>query len=179
MYYTRRRATPLLPTWICSCQSVGTVNFTLPLRKAWRFEFPLINILFLRSNIPSSPAYGDFISQIIRYTDNWSSYECFNLRLHTLSKLYDVPVGCVPPPYFEAVTLYWSGPYYRIWLCVRFHRPFATGAACQQRTRTPPNTWSCPTLRLACVLMSRPISPELVLFTDFWVSNIPWYFWFA
>ena len=27
---TRRRATVLLPTWIYSCQSVGTVNFTLP-----------------------------------------------------------------------------------------------------------------------------------------------------
>ena len=27
---TRRRATLLLPTWICSCQSVGTVNFVLP-----------------------------------------------------------------------------------------------------------------------------------------------------
>ena len=27
---TRRRATLLLPTWICSCQSVGTVNFALP-----------------------------------------------------------------------------------------------------------------------------------------------------
>ena len=27
---TRQRATLLLPTWICSCQSVGTVNFALP-----------------------------------------------------------------------------------------------------------------------------------------------------
>ena len=27
---TRRRATLLLPTWIYSCQSVGTVSFTLP-----------------------------------------------------------------------------------------------------------------------------------------------------
>ena len=27
---TRRRATLLLPTWIYSCQSVGTVNFKLP-----------------------------------------------------------------------------------------------------------------------------------------------------
>ena len=27
---TRRRATLLLTTWIYSCQSVGTVNFTLP-----------------------------------------------------------------------------------------------------------------------------------------------------
>ena len=40
-----------------------------------------------------------------------------------------------------------------------FHRTYATGAACQQRTLTPPDTWSCPTLGLACVLMSRPISP--------------------
>ena len=60
-----------------------------------------------------------------------------------------------------------------------FHRTFATGAACQQRTLTPPGTWSCPTLGLAFVLMSRPISPELVLFSDFWVSNIPRYFCFA
>ena len=40
-------------------------------------------------------------------------------------------------------------------------------AACQQRTLTPPDTWSCPALGLACVLMSRPISPELVLSPDF------------
>ena len=65
--------------------------------------------------------------------------------------------------------------------CVRFefHKTFATGVACQKRTLTLPDTRSCPTLRLACVLMSRPISPELVLFPDFWVSNIPLYFCFA
>ena len=51
-----------------------------------------------------------------------------------------------------------------------FHRTFATGAACQQRTLTPPDTWSCPTLGLASVLMLRPISPELVLFLDFRTS---------
>ena len=60
-----------------------------------------------------------------------------------------------------------------------FHRTFATGVACQQRTLTPPVTWSCPTLGLASVLMLRPISPELVLFLDFWVSNIPRYFCFC
>ena len=48
-----------------------------------------------------------------------------------------------------------------------FHRTFATGAACQKRTLTPPDTWSCSTLGLASVLMLRPISPELVLFPDF------------
>ena len=60
-----------------------------------------------------------------------------------------------------------------------FHGTFATGAACQQRTLTPPDTWSCPTFGLASVLMLRPVSPELVVFPDFWVSNIPWYFCFA
>ena len=61
---------------------------------------------------------------------------------------------------------------------LNYERTFATGAACQQRTLTPPDTWSCPTLGLASVLMLRPISPELVLFPDFWVSNIPRYFCF-
>ena len=48
-----------------------------------------------------------------------------------------------------------------------FHRTYATGAACQHRTLTPPDPWSCPTLGLACVLMLRPISPGLVLSPDF------------
>ena len=48
-----------------------------------------------------------------------------------------------------------------------FLRTCATGVACQQRTLTPPDAWSCPFLGLACVLMSRPISPELILSPDF------------
>ena len=60
-----------------------------------------------------------------------------------------------------------------------FHRTFAMGAACQQRMLTPPDTWSCLTLGLASVLMLRPISPELVLFPDFWVSDVPRYFCFC
>ena len=60
-----------------------------------------------------------------------------------------------------------------------FHRTYAMDAACQQRTLTPPGTWSGPTLGLACVLMSRPISPELVFSPDFWISNIRRYFSFA
>ena len=62
---------------------------------------------------------------------------------------------------------------------IGFHRASATGVACQQGTLTPPDTWSCPTLGLACVLMSRPISPELVLSPDFRISNTPRYFSFA
>ena len=71
-------------------------------------------------------------------------------------------------------------PNLNFYLIVRgFHRKFAMGAACKQRTLTPPDTWSCPTFELACVLMLIPISPELVLFLFFWVSNIPRYFCFA
>ena len=64
-------------------------------------------------------------------------------------------------------------------LIIGFHGANATGVACRQGTLTPPDTWSCPTLWLASVLMLRPISPELVLFLDFWVSNIPRYFCFC
>ena len=56
-------------------------------------------------------------------------------------------------------------PNLTFYLTVRgFHRTFATGALCQHRTLTPPDTWSRPTLGLACVIMLRPISPGLVLF---------------
>ena len=45
------------------------------------FNFHITNFPFLSSNIPSSPAYGVFISQLIRYARASSSYECFILRL--------------------------------------------------------------------------------------------------
>ena len=44
------------------------------------FNFHITNFPFLSSNIPSSPAYGVFISQLIRYAGACSSYECFVLR---------------------------------------------------------------------------------------------------
>ena len=55
-----------------------------------------------------------------------------------------------------------------------FHRTFATGAACQQRTLTPPDTWSCPTLGLASVLMLRPISPWTCLVSGLLSFEHPW-----
>ena len=48
------------------------------------FNFHITNFPFL-SNIPSSPAYGVFISQLIRYARACSSYECFILRARRLS----------------------------------------------------------------------------------------------
>ena len=49
------------------------------------FNFHITNIPFLSSNIPSSPAYGVFISQLIRYARACSSYECFILMALRLS----------------------------------------------------------------------------------------------
>ena len=49
------------------------------------FNFDITNFPFLSSNISSSPAYGVFISQIIRYARACSSYECFILRAVRLS----------------------------------------------------------------------------------------------
>ena len=48
-------------------------------------NFNITNFPFLSSNIPSSPAYGVFISQLIRYAGAYSSYECFILRAVRLS----------------------------------------------------------------------------------------------
>ena len=205
---TQRRATLLLPTWICSCQSVGTVNFVLRslYDKRDDFNFHITNFPFLSSNIPSSPAYGVFISQLIRYARACSSYECFILRAMRLSnkllgqryvkehlksslrkfhgrygdltKQYEVPLSRMLHGILDDDHIQWHptliGHYTNFWplliwtllpnstfyLIVQgFHRTYATGAACQQRTLTPPDTWSCPTLGLACVLMSRPNTP--------------------
>ena len=49
------------------------------------FNFHITNFPFLSINIPSSPAYGVFISQLIRYARACSSYECFILRAMRLS----------------------------------------------------------------------------------------------
>ena len=48
-----------------------------------------------------------------------------------------------------------------------FHRTFAMGTTCQQRTLNSPDTWSCPTLGLASVLMLKLFSPEFVSSPDF------------
>ena len=52
------------------------------------FNFHITNFPFLSSNIPSSPAYGVFSSQLIRYALACSSYECFILRARILKQEY-------------------------------------------------------------------------------------------
>ena len=83
---TRQRATPLLPTWIYSCRSDGTVSCALPsTTKVTILTSISQNFMFLSSNIPLLPAYGVFISQLIQYARACSSYECFILRAARLS----------------------------------------------------------------------------------------------
>ena len=63
-------------------------NLSVPLFNALsglRITFHITNFPFLSSNIPTSPAYGVFISQLIRYVRACSSYGCFILRATRLS----------------------------------------------------------------------------------------------
>ena len=41
------------------------------------FDFPIVNFPYLGSNITGSPAYGVFVSQLIRYAIVCSKYEDF------------------------------------------------------------------------------------------------------
>jgi hypothetical protein len=41
------------------------------------FNFPIVNSPFICSNIPAAPAYGVYISQMIRYSRACSSYQDF------------------------------------------------------------------------------------------------------
>ena len=41
------------------------------------FNFPFVNFPFLSSNIPSAPAYGVYVSQLIRYARACSNYRDF------------------------------------------------------------------------------------------------------
>ena len=81
------------------------------------FNFHITNFPFLSSNIPSSPAYGVFISQLIRYARASSSYECFILRAVRLSN--KLPRAGVCKGTFEIVSeeVLWSirGSYQTIW----------------------------------------------------------------
>ena len=44
------------------------------------FNFPIVNFPFLSSNIPSAPAHGVYVSQLIRYARTCSNYQDFMER---------------------------------------------------------------------------------------------------
>ena len=113
---TRRRATLLLPTWIYACQSVVTVNFALPLMTSVTIFISILQTLpFLSINIPSSLAYGVFISQLIRYARACSSYKCLILwavrysnKLLGLKVLWSILSKNTRLPSPECYTTFWK-----------------------------------------------------------------------
>ena len=69
---------------LLSIESDGQLHTSLYDKRDY-FNFHTTNFPFLTSNIPSSPACGVIISQLIRYARACSSYECFILRAVRLS----------------------------------------------------------------------------------------------
>ena len=60
------------------------------------FDFHIVNFPFLCGNIPVSPAYGVYISQLIRYARACSNYQDFLVRSSTLTQRlsnqgYEIP----------------------------------------------------------------------------------------
>ena len=51
------------------------------------FDFNIVNFQFLSSNIPKSPAYGVYVSQLIRYARAYSVYSDFLVRSLLTRKL--------------------------------------------------------------------------------------------
>ena len=49
------------------------------------FSFKIVNFPFICGNIPSTPAYGVFISQLIRYARACRNYADFLYRARTLT----------------------------------------------------------------------------------------------
>ena len=117
-----------------------------------------------------------------RYGDLIEQFE-FSLSpmLHDILEHYHIQW---PPPLIRHYTNF--DPVTELDLITEFdvlpicERAFATGVACQEKTLTPPpDSWSCPNLGLAWVLILRQNSPEFVLFPNVWVSNISRYFYFT
>ena len=50
------------------------------------FNFPIVNFPFLSSNSPSAPAYGVYVSQLIRYARTCSNYQDFMERGKVLTQ---------------------------------------------------------------------------------------------
>ena len=133
-----------------------------PVRMERERTFQNENICLKRYSSPASPFHDRQISALDHSATTLDDDQCFKvlhdnvIQLHTLSKLFDVPVGFVTPsPYFEAV-------YYLHRIMSGFHGEFATGVASQQGTLTLPDTWFRPPFwDLLMLQLLRPNSSNL------------------
>jgi len=60
------------------------------------FTFPIVNFPFISNNIPASPAFGVYISQLIRYSRACAQYIDFLDRAQLLTQML-LKQGCVAP----------------------------------------------------------------------------------
>ena len=102
-------------------------------------------------NVPvEPPTLGQpFYTVVSRNRPIWSPLRHAGDTEDTLSTWPRVLTGVHWSWHFtESWSSYLTGPYYRFWryylIPGGFYRTFATGAASQQRTLTPPDTWSFP-----------------------------------
>ena len=138
----RRRATRLLPTWICSCQSVGTVNFALPfttnvtisisILQAFRFWVATFYLsppmMFLSHNSPDTPALAplmnvsfgarcDFsisLSGIDMSSNVWNRLlRKFFGRYGDLTKQYEIPLSRMLHDILDNDHVLWHTPLIR------------------------------------------------------------------
>ena len=58
---------PLTKFVMAFCASVSKPTTKL-FDKRYDFNFPIVNFPFICSNIPAAPAYGVYMSQLIRYS---------------------------------------------------------------------------------------------------------------
>ena len=81
----RNFSLPLLTCILCIITVVNSV-----LKFMSNFDFKIINFPSMCSNIPASPAYGVYISQLIRYARASSNYSDFLKRhFHLRNRLLD------------------------------------------------------------------------------------------
>ena len=159
-----------------------------------------VPVPFLRSNIPTSSAYGVFISQLVRYARAFSSYGFFILsatqllnklleqgyvkerlksslrkfysRYGDLIKQYEVPYTMTTPYWSDFVP---NSTFYRIF--IGFHRTFTTGVESRQGTLTPPDTWSRPFGTCICLTCwDQSFFRTCRYISGLCSSNIPRYF---
>ena len=87
LYHTKYRELPPPPGYLdCLLEINKSGKLSTKLYdKRDDFNFPIVNFPFLCGNIPASPSYGVFVSQLIRYARACSFYHDFILRTRQLA----------------------------------------------------------------------------------------------
>ena len=106
-----------------------------------------------------------------------------NVARHSRSWPYTVKISIDQTLQLLVTVLSETGPLYRFWhfnwLSWGFHRTFTTGMTCQERPRTPQDTWSCLIfVNLHVFLFVTSLSWTCHV-SGLWISSIPLYFYFA